>query len=354
MGRHRHLRISPRAARSARAAEHRRASIPPRSPPGEPAGPLSFPSPTSWADRRARHQRLAGQPDAAGGARAPLPAWAGGSASAGDPLLLESWRRLGTSDHCYYMCTKAFARRRRAPVLQSPRLAVRCVRGIHERADRPRAPVRSRTEPAGAAHGGDGRGRLAAGDLGPYIRRSVATPLKTEALAMLKEFKEFAMRGNVARPRRRHHHRRRVRHDRQVAGRRRHHAADRTGARQRRLLRPVPAPQGRRQGRAALCHAGRGPGGGRGDHQLRPVRQQRHHLPYRRLRGVPAGQGRTGCSHRPRPRLRRPRTARTAGWRFRSAPPAARTALQSCGRIEGIEMAAGAALHSKVICARQG
>jgi alpha-amylase len=27
----------------------------------------------------------------------------------GDPILLEAWRRLGTSDHCYYMCTKWFA-----------------------------------------------------------------------------------------------------------------------------------------------------------------------------------------------------------------------------------------------------
>jgi alpha-amylase len=27
----------------------------------------------------------------------------------GDPWLLEAWRRLGTSDHCYYMCTKWFA-----------------------------------------------------------------------------------------------------------------------------------------------------------------------------------------------------------------------------------------------------
>jgi alpha-amylase len=27
----------------------------------------------------------------------------------GEPRLLEAWRRLGTSDHCYYMCTKWFA-----------------------------------------------------------------------------------------------------------------------------------------------------------------------------------------------------------------------------------------------------
>jgi alpha-amylase len=27
----------------------------------------------------------------------------------GDPWRLEAWRRLTTSDHCYYMCTKWFA-----------------------------------------------------------------------------------------------------------------------------------------------------------------------------------------------------------------------------------------------------
>jgi alpha-amylase len=29
--------------------------------------------------------------------------------SLGDPRRLEAWRRLTTSDHCYYMCTKWFA-----------------------------------------------------------------------------------------------------------------------------------------------------------------------------------------------------------------------------------------------------
>ncbi len=74
----------------------------------EPSGPLSFPTPTSWADverdtsawlgnrmQRAAHERLYRL-----GARI---------RAQGDPSLLESWRRLGTSDHCYYMCTKWFA-----------------------------------------------------------------------------------------------------------------------------------------------------------------------------------------------------------------------------------------------------
>ena len=32
-----------------------------------------------------------------------------GALAAGDPAQLEAWRRLTTSDHCYYMCTKWFA-----------------------------------------------------------------------------------------------------------------------------------------------------------------------------------------------------------------------------------------------------
>jgi alpha-amylase len=74
----------------------------------EPAAALTFPTPTSWADierdtsawlgnrmQRAAHQRLYGL-----GNRV---------RAQGDPCLMEAWRRLGTSDHCYYMCTKWFA-----------------------------------------------------------------------------------------------------------------------------------------------------------------------------------------------------------------------------------------------------
>jgi alpha-amylase len=71
-------------------------------------GTLSFPTPTSWADierdtsawlgnrmQRAAHERLyrVGQAVLA----------------AGDRARVEAWRRLTTSDHCYYMCTKWFA-----------------------------------------------------------------------------------------------------------------------------------------------------------------------------------------------------------------------------------------------------
>ncbi len=71
-------------------------------------GALSFPTPTSWADverdasawlgnrmQRAAHERLYRVGRAV--------------AAAGDAARLDAWRRLTTSDHCYYMCTKWFA-----------------------------------------------------------------------------------------------------------------------------------------------------------------------------------------------------------------------------------------------------
>jgi alpha-amylase len=74
----------------------------------EPEGMLSFPVPTSWADverdtsawlgnkmQQAAHERLYRL-----GPRL---------RALGDPWRLEAWRRLTTSDHCYYMCTKWFA-----------------------------------------------------------------------------------------------------------------------------------------------------------------------------------------------------------------------------------------------------
>ncbi len=73
-----------------------------------PVGTLSFPTTTSWADldrdtsawlgnrmQRAAFERLYRLgPDIR---------------ALGDPSRLEAWRRLTTSDHCYYMCTKWFA-----------------------------------------------------------------------------------------------------------------------------------------------------------------------------------------------------------------------------------------------------
>jgi alpha-amylase len=73
-----------------------------------PRATLSFARPTSWADverdtsawlgnriQQAAHQRLYGL------RRAVL--------ASGDADLLERWRKLSTSDHVYYMCTKWFA-----------------------------------------------------------------------------------------------------------------------------------------------------------------------------------------------------------------------------------------------------
>jgi alpha-amylase len=74
----------------------------------QPIGKLSFPDPVSWAD-----------------VDRDLTAWLGNSIqdssaeriyrlegvvkSLGDPELLHTWRKLQTSDHFYYMCTKWFA-----------------------------------------------------------------------------------------------------------------------------------------------------------------------------------------------------------------------------------------------------
>ncbi len=77
----------------------------------EPAGRLGFPRPVSWADverdltawlgnsmQRTAHEAVYALRSAARRA-----------AARGDPGALEAWRRLTTSDHFYYMCTKWFA-----------------------------------------------------------------------------------------------------------------------------------------------------------------------------------------------------------------------------------------------------
>jgi alpha-amylase len=77
---------------------------------GLPRRPLALPGPVSWADaerdltawlgndlQRAAHRAL----------YALLPAVR--RAARTDPVPLETWRRLSTSDHVYYMCTKFFS-----------------------------------------------------------------------------------------------------------------------------------------------------------------------------------------------------------------------------------------------------
>lgn len=74
----------------------------------DPAGTLDAPEPVSWADTDRdssawlgnRIQRLAAER---------LYALRKDVFATGDKALIESWRRLSTSDHVYYMCTKKFA-----------------------------------------------------------------------------------------------------------------------------------------------------------------------------------------------------------------------------------------------------
>ena len=73
-----------------------------------PVGPLSFPTPTSWADvERDTSAWLGNRIQRAAFDR--LYRLGREVKASGDPWLLEHWRRLTTSDHCYYMCTKWFA-----------------------------------------------------------------------------------------------------------------------------------------------------------------------------------------------------------------------------------------------------
>jgi alpha-amylase len=74
----------------------------------EPVGPLSFPRPTSWADQERDTTAWLGNrlQDAA---HDRLYRLGRRLRALGDPHLLEQWRRLTTSDHVYYMCTKWFA-----------------------------------------------------------------------------------------------------------------------------------------------------------------------------------------------------------------------------------------------------
>ena len=73
-----------------------------------PVGTLSFPVPTSWADvERDTSAWLGNRMQRAAFER--LYRLGREVKALGDPWLLEAWRRLTTSDHEYYMCTKWFA-----------------------------------------------------------------------------------------------------------------------------------------------------------------------------------------------------------------------------------------------------
>ena len=77
----------------------------------EPVGEMAIPRPTSWADAERDVTAWLGNPmqRAANAALyAHLPA-ARALSAAGEPAALETWRKLSTSDHLYYMCTKWFS-----------------------------------------------------------------------------------------------------------------------------------------------------------------------------------------------------------------------------------------------------
>ncbi|HVA58571.1 MAG TPA: glycoside hydrolase family 57 protein [Gemmatimonadaceae bacterium] len=70
-----------------------------------PVGTLSFPRPTSWADEDRGVTAWLGNP-LQEAARDRLFQVGAAVAAAGDAHLLSVWRRLTTSDHLYYICTK--------------------------------------------------------------------------------------------------------------------------------------------------------------------------------------------------------------------------------------------------------
>jgi alpha-amylase len=77
----------------------------------DPVSRLSIPRPVSWADAERDMTAWLGNPmqrSAQEALYAALPA-ARELARRGEPAWLETWRRLSTSDHLYYMCTKWFS-----------------------------------------------------------------------------------------------------------------------------------------------------------------------------------------------------------------------------------------------------
>ena len=74
----------------------------------EPAGTVEFRDWVSWADTERDLTAWLGNRMQRAALERLVALWEPVTAS-GDPALLETWRRLSTSDHLYYMCTKYFA-----------------------------------------------------------------------------------------------------------------------------------------------------------------------------------------------------------------------------------------------------
>ena len=77
----------------------------------EPVGEYAVPTPISWADTERDLSAWLGNPlqDSAVAALYALEGPVKERHRAGDPYVLEDWRKLTTSDHLYYMCTKYWA-----------------------------------------------------------------------------------------------------------------------------------------------------------------------------------------------------------------------------------------------------
>ena len=95
---------------------------------------------------------------------------------------------------------------------------------------------------------------------------------------MLKEFREFAIRGNVVDMAVGLIIGGSLRHHRDLAGERRHHAAHRAAAGRRGLREPLRRAEGGREGAGSLRHAGRREGRQRRDAQHRRLHQRDHQL----------------------------------------------------------------------------
>jgi len=74
----------------------------------DPVARLAIPRPVSWADAERDLTAWLGNPMQAA-AHEGLYALREAVRASGDPALVEDWRRLSTSDHFYYMCTKWFS-----------------------------------------------------------------------------------------------------------------------------------------------------------------------------------------------------------------------------------------------------
>ena len=159
VGGDRDLRLPARTYPTALERRGHRAACSPSSSPAAADGHAQLPDGDVLGRRRARYQRLAGQSDAAGGLRPALP---GGGAAQGAAAIRGRLEALAPAHHQRPLLLhvhEMVRRRRRAQILQSACLAVRRIRGVHERADRSRKELRGgASQPALGGRWRDGGG----------------------------------------------------------------------------------------------------------------------------------------------------------------------------------------------------